>query len=393
MIEKEKVEEPKVNGDISTGSGEWSLIDYYRVYRNNRRKIFLVTSIVGLISVFMYFFVIDPIYLSIGTVKTTAKTGGLSGLIPEGLPGIGEFSDLGGGGAAAKELALYENILVSRRNIEETILRFNLMDEYGFVFMQDAVKAFREGTLELGRDKIAGTMTIGIYDKDPVKAKDIADFMIYQLNKINTELNVLNAKNNKEFIQERYNAVSFDLRQAEDSLRLYQDIYGFAPEVQVQAALKAGLELEIEIKSEEVKLDLLRKMISSDQPEVKQQEEKISALEQQLYEIQNSTDASGNLQIKGSPEKVLNFIRLKRNVEIQNKILTTLIPMLEQSKIEEKKETPSVLILDQPNIPDRKSKPKRLTLVFAFTVITFLISYSFYIIKSKWISFKKTFWV
>ncbi|MBK8382695.1 MAG: hypothetical protein IPL16_12560 [Ignavibacteria bacterium] len=48
------------------------------------------------------------------------------------------------------------------------------------------------------------------------------------------------------------------------------------------------------------------------------------------------------------------FLRLKRDVEIQNKILTTIIPILEQAKIEEKRETPTVIILDPPNVPDKK---------------------------------------
>jgi capsule polysaccharide export protein KpsE/RkpR len=385
----EKIEDPKVNSDIHPGSGEWSLIDYYKIYRQNRTTIFIVTAIVGLISIFLFFFIIKPVYLSTTTVKTTAKASGLSGLIPEGIPDIGDLGGLGGGGGAiTKELALYENILLSRRNIEETILKFNLMEDGEFKYMQDAVKNFRENVLEISKDKIAGTMTIGIYDNDPVKAKEMTDFMIYQLNRINTELNVLNAKNNKEFIQERYNVVSLDLSQAEDSLRIFQDVFGIAPDIQVQAALKAEVELEAEIRSEEVKLELLRKLLTSDQPEVKQQEDKINALKMQLNDIQYSTDGSSKLQIKGSPEKVLSFVRLKRNVEIQNKILTTLIPMLEQSKIEEKKETPTVLVLDPPNIPERKAKPKRLPKVLMFSFIGFVFSYIYFVGKSKWKNFK-----
>lgn len=46
--------------------------------------------------------------------------------------------------------------------------------------------------------------------------------------------------------------------------------------------------------------------------------------------------------------------------------------MLEQSKIEENRETPTVLILDSPNVPDKKSKPKRLIIIVLSTAVVFL---------------------
>jgi uncharacterized protein involved in exopolysaccharide biosynthesis len=59
----------------------------------------------------------------------------------------------------------------------------------------------------------------------------------------------------------------------------------------------------------------------------------------------------------------MSFLRLQRNVEIQTKILTYLLPVYEQAKIEEKKETPTILVLDKPYVAERKTKPKRLTMV------------------------------
>ena len=233
-------------------------------------------------------------------------------------------------------------------------------------------------------------MEIGVYDEEPGRAKEIADFLIMQLNKINTELNVLNAKNNREFIESRYKLVKKDLKKVEDSLITYQNIYGIAPDISVQAAVKTEVELEAEIKSEEVKLDLLRKILSPNQAEIKAQEERINALRKQLFDIQNSTDRSSVLQLKGSPDIVMNFLRLKREVEIQNKILTFIIPMLEQAKIEEKKETPTILVIDSPHIPDYKDKPKRLKFILIWTFIAFFVINSFYIVKFKWTQFKNS---
>lgn len=362
--------------------------DYVSVLKKNKKLILLFSFIVSLITALIVFFIMDPIFFSSGTVKTTSKSSGLGGLLgASGLPDLSDFGELtGGGGSKAEELALYENILNSRRCVEETIIRFNFMEENEYKFMFDAVKDFRQNIMEIKRDKLSGTLDIGIYDKDPVRAKDIVDFLISQLNKINTELNIQNARNNKMFIAERYDEIKSHLTIAEDSLRDFQNKFGISPDVQVQASIKAEIELETAIKSEEVKLEILRKILTPSESEIRIQEEKIAALRSQLADIGNTSSDVSNLATKGSPDIILNFYRLRREIEIQNKILTTLIPLLEQAKIDEKRETPTVLVLDPPNVPDKKVKPKRLTLTLISFFIALILSYSFFLIRTVFLN-------
>jgi uncharacterized protein involved in exopolysaccharide biosynthesis len=113
------------------------------------------------------------------------------------------------------------------------------------------------------------------------------------------------------------------------------------------------------------------------------QEEKIASMKKTMDEIKNSSDTESLLKIKGSPDIVLNYFRLQREVEIQNKILIFIMPIYEQAKIDEKKETPSVLIMDQSFVPERKTKPKRLTMVLIFTAAGFLLAYSGFFVKDR----------
>jgi len=366
----------------------FTLLDYLEVFIDNRKFLFISSIIVASITAFILFFVVRPIFLSEGTVKSTTKSSGLAGLLSaSGLSGLSDVSDIAGGGAGASELALYDQILTSRRCIEETINKFNLMDAYDEKYMQDAVKHFRENIMELTKDKIAGTLSIGIYDEDPQKAKEIADFLIMQLNTIFTEMTVTGARNNREFIEKRYFLAKEELKNAEDSLKSYQDKNGIAPDIVAKSVTQSSVQLEAEIKSEEVKLDVLKKIFSPDQSEVKIQEEKIVALKKQLNDIENSPNTGNSfLSLKGLPDKVINYFRLQRDVEIQSKILSFILPVYEQAKIDEKRDTPTVLILDQPYIPERKAKPKRLTLTIIFTLIWTGGAYSVLFVKKKLIS-------
>lgn len=355
-----------------------TLYDYFKVLIENKRKIIIISSIAFIFSIILAFFIIKPVFLSSGMVKTAStKSSMLGGILSStGLAELGDFGDLASGsGSSSNELALYENILMSRDNIEETIIKFNILEEENFKFMYDAVKYFRENVIYLSKDKVAGTMVIGVYDVSPEKAKEMADFLISQLNKKNMELNVMNARNNRIFIEERYQIVKQDLRAIEDSLEKFQDMYGIAPDLQIQLAAKGNFELEAELKSEEIKLDILSKILTPDQAEIKMQIEKINAIKNQLNEINENDYEKSKLNLKGSPNVAMNFLRLKRDLEIQNKIMVTLIPMLEQSKIEENRETPTVLIIDKPNIPDKKSKPKRIVIVGILTFGTFIFTY------------------
>jgi capsule polysaccharide export protein KpsE/RkpR len=347
-------------------------INYLIIFLKWKKLIIWVTLIATIISIVLFFFVFDLIYFSTATIKSSGKASFFLGGF-EGLPDIGGLEDLTGGGRSTRELALYQEILTSRRCLEPLIEKFQLMNRDEHKYMEDALRDFRDNKLKLDFDKIAGVLYIGVYDKNKQLAKEMVEFLLEELNKINIELSVTNARNNREFVEKRYFQSKEDLTKAEDSLKSYQLIYGIAPDMQVKAAAQTAFAIESELKAEEVKLDVLKKILSSDQPEVKTQETKVNSLKSKISEIQNSTDLNELLRLGNSPQIVLNYLRLQREVEIQTKILTFLLPLYEQSKIEEKRETPTIIILEKPYIADRKSKPKRLTMVFVTMFVSFFI--------------------
>lgn len=173
------------------------------------------------------------------------------------------------------------------------------------------------------------------------------------------------------------------MTKAEDSLKSFQLIYGVAPDLQIKAVAQSAFTLEAELKAEEVKLDVLKKILSSDQPEVKTQEAKVTSIKNKVSEIQTSTDINDLLSLGNSPQIAMSFLRLQREVEIQTKILTFLLPIYEQAKIEERRETPTIIVLDKPVVADRKSKPKRLTMVIIWSFLGFLTAIFYFIIRNR----------
>ncbi len=375
--------------DINKQNNQTTILDLLNIFLKYKKQIFVFTLVGCIISIVVYFFVLDLIYTSTASIKSTSKAGGLLGSLGSGIPDIEGLDELGvGGGKSTKELAAYEEILISRRCLEELIDKFGLMQRDEYRFKEDALKSFREEQMQIKIEKQSGIMYVSVLDKDPQLAKEMVEFLLTQLDKINIELNVTNAKNNREFIEKRYFQAKEDLKNTEDTLKSFQQIYGIAPDLQFKASAQSVFALEAELKAEEVKLDVIKRILSADQPEVKLQEAKVNSLRSKITEISASTDLTDYLRLGNSPQIILSYLRLQRDMEIQAKIITFLLPLYEQAKIEEKRETPTILILDKPFVSERKTKPKRLTMVLVFTFVGFVLSYTFFLGLHKFRSFK-----
>lgn len=376
------------NSNLNEKGSSLTILELLTIFFLYKKKILFATLLLCITYIVIYFFVLDKIYFSSASIKSSMKASGLLGALEGGLPDIGGLDDLGiGSSKSAKELASYEEILTSRRCLEALVLKFDLKEEGSFDYMEDVFKDFRENKLEMKQEKLAGVLYVGVYYKDPFVAQQMVEFLLDQLDKINIEMNVLNAKNNREFIEKRYLQAKEDLAKSEDTLKAFQNIYGIAPDLQIKASVQSVYALEAELKSEEVKLEVVKNILSSDQPEVKLQEAKVNSIKNKISEIQFSTDNSELLKLGNSPQIGLSYLRLQREVEIQGKILTFLLPIYEQAKIEEKRETPSILVLDKPYIAEKKSKPKRLTMVLLLTFVSFVALISFFVLYYKFNTF------
>jgi tyrosine-protein kinase Etk/Wzc len=204
------------------------------------------------------------------------------------------------------EAERYLAILQSENVLWRVIERFDLVKVY-------EIKQYpREKTIKELLSNVdfeiadEGQLLISVYDKDPQRAADMANYFVQLLNEINSELHGQNARADREFIETRYEKNIADLRAAEDSLKMFQKKFG------VYSLTEA----------------LSGKFLSSFVP------------------------------FQKVPEVMMGYVTRYRDLEIQNKILEFVLPLYEQAKVEEKRNSPSVIVLDSALVPERKAKPK-----------------------------------
>ncbi len=95
--------------------------------------------------------------------------------------------------------------------------------------------------------------------------------------------------------------------------------------------------------------------------------------------------AEVNAKLKDVPEMGTAFRRLYREFAIQQKLFEVLVPMLEQAKIEEQRNTATLLILDKAVVAELPYRPKKRIIVTVFFLMAVVssIATAFFIEKMR----------
>ncbi|MBI4809969.1 MAG: hypothetical protein HY800_00680 [Ignavibacteriales bacterium] len=219
-----------------------------------------------------------------------------------------------------------------------------------------------------------GTLQISVYDKDPKRAADMANYFVEMLNEINSHLQVQNAKGNREFIEKRYNQNLQDIRKSVEALKSFQLKYGIiAMPEQTEASIKAGAAIYAQLATKEIELSVLNRTLSPSHPSIAAAQIEVDEIKNKLNEMSSGSKSAPDemkilIPFRQTPQLAADYIRLYREVEIQYKILQFITPLYEQAKVEEQRSTPSVVVLDRASVPERKAKPK-ISLYFLLALV------------------------
>jgi tyrosine-protein kinase Etk/Wzc len=357
-----------------------SLIDFLSVITKYRKFIsrFIVLCTLGTIIVVI---LMPKWYKSVASVFPAEKAdllGGLEGIssLAKSFSSAKALTSLSGN----SETDRYVAILKSGTVLNAVIQKFDLVHVYE-ITSYPGEKTVKE--LLSNVDFIVeteGNLTITVYDKDPQRAADMANYFVEMLNTKNTELQVQNAHGNRQFIEERYNKNIFDLEAAEDSLKAFQKKYGvIALPEQIEASIKAAAEITGQLAIKEVQANVLRRTQSADNPSVIASQIEIDEFRSKLSQMNSGVRFSKNemnvfVPFNKMPDLGGEYIHWFREVEIQYKILQFITPLYEQAKVEEKRQTPSVLILDRAGPAERKAKPKISLYALIALIVSLLLS-------------------
>ena len=288
-----------------------------------------------------------------------------------GLGALANFALPQGGGQIDYLVAIINSRLVQDAVIE----KFNLKLRYKTEAIEDTREALKGHTV-IVRNVLAEIVSIGSDDEDPKVAADLTNSFVDLLNKAYTDLNSQVGKNSREHLEIRYNQTKLYLSTLEDSLRTFEEKYGvYNITAQTEAAIKSAASLKSEITLKEIELGVKEKMFDSEAPDIVRLKLETAQMNKSFDEMIHGDDKklSENIFIPfaKAPSLGLVYLRLFREIEIQTELVKVLLPLLEQARLQEKRETPSLLVIDRGMVPEKKSKPFR-SLIVLIGFVAFL---------------------
>lgn len=300
--------------------------------------------------------------------QTSVLPGGLGGL-------VGSAIGMGVGTAQINaETAL--NILKSRTIREDIIRTFELSEVYREDIMEFLLKEVqKKTTINVTREGGFGFsplvyIELSFDDREPWRAQQIVDFYLAALDSTVREINRNYAENSFQMVNMRYLQNLEDLTRAEEEFKAFQQEFGVF-EVQEQARLL--IQNIAQLKANQIELEIqiavMRQTINETNPELlnlmRIRDEVSRQVDVLILESEEVADKFPFFALTKVPEISLQYMRLYREVVIQNKVLEAIYPQLQYQEMMTRINAPTIQIVDSANLPTYKHAPKRAIIVIA----------------------------
>lgn len=280
-------------------------------------------------------------------------------------------------------------IVLNSQTLRENIIdEFDLFEVYDADILESVLRTLDNNlTIEEVREGGFGfnpvvSVKISVTESDPERAREMNQFILSELDSTLQSLNKEASLETLGVLESRYNQNQEDLRKAEMELNQFQNEYGIinVPS-QVQSTVENLANLKATITQTEVELSVLSRNVDQNSSayrskliELEELRNAFRSLVQQSEDLSNVDDSFFSLL--DYPDLLLDYVRLEREVEIQQSIQETLFPQLEQKKLMQENSGSGIRIVDRPNLPTYKDSPKRAYIVLAgffFSVVLSII--------------------
>lgn len=272
---------------------------------------------------------------------------------------------------------LYIGLLKSRPVLDNIIDRFRLMDLYKTKSREDTRVALVD-VLNTNDDKKSGIITLGIKDKDPKRAAEIANAFVEELRNLNKELAVTEASQKRLFFEEQLKDAKEALIKAEESMKEFQEKTGAIKiDEQVKAVIDGIAQLRSQIAAKEVQLKVMKTYATPQNPDIQRREEEIRGMRDQLQKLEKSGNRHNPDPLMPTgriPTVSTEYIRKMREFKYNEALYEILLGQYEVAKLEEAGDALIIQVIEKAVPPEKRGKPKRRQIVIIAGITGFFFS-------------------
>ncbi|NKB70990.1 MAG: hypothetical protein GKR89_28295 [Candidatus Latescibacteria bacterium] len=282
----------------------------------------------------------------------------LLGAVPQGL------GRLVGASTPADRL---KTILESRLVVGALVDSFALVKVYQVPSRDEAMDLLGANMrADLGDD---GALAIEVTAPDSVLAADMANAFAGRLDRVNRQRLSLQARQLRQFLEQRLALRENDLRRSGQQFQAFQDSTGLvALEAQTTAQVEVIQGLVQEMALREARLGLTRQQLQADHEERRLLEWEVGELRRQLGVVVG--DSAGvtaaralGPPLRDLPELSFQYALLSLDLDVKKELIRYLGAKYEESRYKEALNTPTIQVLDRATPPRTRSAPRRTLIV------------------------------
>ena len=289
------------------------------------------------------------------------------------LASLGALSSVAGAASnlrtpADQYLALLQSDAISDRLIDE----FKLIEVYDEDYRIEARRELAKRS-HMAVGKKDGLITIEVEDKSPERAAALANRYVDELRKLTSRLALTEAQQRRVFFARQIDETREKLTQAQLALQASGFSAG-ALRAEPRAAADAYARARAEATAAEVRLQVLRRNLADNTPEVQQQLSTLATLKAQIARLEGSSD------VAQGPDYVAKY----REFKYQESLFEMLARQFELARLDEAREGALIQVVDTAAAPEKKSWPKRGVITAATGLAAWLLLTLFVIRRHRW---------
>ena len=313
-----------------------------------------VTAVISLI--------MAPVFLAETKILSPQTSSSMASQI---MSQLGAASVLLGGAPALKSPnELYIELVRSRPVLDEVIKRFDLMKLYGLDSLEETERALRENIR--AKDNIkSGIITVGVEDRDPKRAADMANALIEELRALNKGLSISEAAQRRLFFEEQLADARENLSRAEEAMKAFQEKTGAVKiDAQADAVIQGISSLRAQIAAKEVQVRVMRTYSTPQNPDILRAVEELRGMREQLGRLESKGEGHDVIVPTGDiPSASTEYVRRMRDLKFNETLYELLLSQYQAAKLDEARDATLVQVVEKAVPPETRVKPRRTLMV------------------------------
>ena len=278
-------------------------------------------------------------------------------------------------------------MLESESILGRVVDSLNLVKVYRAETKWEAIGVLKDATkIKVEMD---GIVTLQAEAKDPFLAANIANLMVSSLDQLKKVMRSRKGRDFSAFLNKRLIDTDSSLRIAANTLRDFQETHGaIAIDIQSEALIKNLAQEKAKLTATEVELEVMKKLLYPDNPELARKELEVSEIRSGLRRIEmgattshDSVISSLDIPLSRVPDLTLQLAVLTRNVKIFEMTYELLSQQFEMAQLQERRDTPTITILDIARPPELPISPRKKWIVITAFALAFITTTTLVIVK------------